>query len=40
MVVGVTAVNDALPVVSPESVWTRVEPEPHVDVEEEYSVAV
>ena len=40
MVVGVTAVNDALPVVSAESVWTRVEPELHGDVEDEYNDAV
>ena len=38
--VGVTAVNDALPLVKEDNVWTNVEPVLQVDVDDEYNFAV
>ena len=38
--VGDTAVNDALPLVKEDSVWTNVDPELQLEVDDEYSFAV
>ena len=38
--VGDTAVNDALPLVKEDKVWTKVDPVLQVEVEDEYSLAV
>ena len=38
--VGLTGLNDALPLVSDDNVWTKLDPLPHVDVADEYNLAV
>ena len=38
--VGLTELNDALPLVKEHSVWTNVDPELQLEVEDEYSFAV
>ena len=38
--VGDTAVNDALPLVKEDKVWTKVDPELQLEVDDEYSFAV